>query len=389
MSLLFKKKMNQKGWTIIELMMVVSIIGLIVPALTTLFLYCYQGLASAEMHLALKSLNEQVMLHLHERMNSTKHMFQNNTTSGGLNFIGQVKLGSAPTSVSFSQMPQVQNGATITFSPAAGAVSSDFGDCLFYAAYDAPQTVNGIIYPAPVTVGGSLPITLDNWTTTVTSGPVTDSSGKSVTMNLDVYRFYFDYLSTAGDMKPLTRETSFWLIEWQSVQFVDAFELEDIGSTDATLQKNVISWLTTGANFPSGQPLTLAWDPSQTALTNGSSFAFYQLTGSTMTGSATQPISMQSWTPLTRTNTGLISNFEYGISGNYSNLKGSPAQPNVPMYCPPTTVANAFPGGFEVGIEGGGSGMQCLVRSLLVAQGNSKQIIWDNEESVSSVRDVW
>jgi hypothetical protein len=374
MTLLFKRKMNHRGWTIIELMMVVSIIGLIVPALTTLFLYCYQGLSSAEMHLSLKTLNENIMLHMHERMNSSKHMFTSNVNSGGPSIIGQIKMGSAPASVSFSEMPQAQNGATITFSPAAGAVSSDFGDCLFYAAYDSSQTIGGVNYVAPVTVVGAT---------------VVDTSGKPVTMNLDVYRFYFDYLSTAGDMKPLTRETSFWLIEWQSVQFVDAFELEDIGSTDGTLEQNVIKWLTTGSNFPSGQPLTLAWDPSQTAMTSGSSFAFYQLSGTSMTGSATQPISMQSWTPLTHTNTGLISNFQYGISGNYSNLNGDPPQPNVPMYCPPTTVANAFPGGFEVGLEGAGQGMQVLIRSLLVAQGNSKQIIWDNETSTSSVRDVW
>jgi hypothetical protein len=388
MSLLFKKKLNNKGWTIIELMMVVSIIGLIVPALTSLFFYCFQGLGSAEMHLSLKSLNENIMLHIHERMNSTKHMFQNNTTSGGLNFIGQVRLGSAPASVAFSQMPQAQSGATITFSPAAGAVSSEFGDCLFYAAYDSPQTIGGVIYNGPITVGGPLSIVNDAGATIATAS-VVDGAGKAVTMNLDVYRFYFDYLSTAGDMKPLTRETSFWLIEWQSVQFVDAFELEDIGSADATLEKNVISWLTTGSNFASGNGVTLAWDPSQTAMTNGSSFAFYQLSGNTMTGSATQPISMQNWTPLSRTNTGLVSNFNYGISGNYSNLQGDPPQPNVPLYCSPTTVANAFPGGFEVGLEGAGSGSQVLIRSLLVAQGNSKQIIWDNEESTSNVRDVW
>ena len=43
MSILFKRRMNQKGWTIIELMMVVSIIGLIVPALTTLFFVVLSG----------------------------------------------------------------------------------------------------------------------------------------------------------------------------------------------------------------------------------------------------------------------------------------------------------------------------------------------------------
>ena len=91
-------------------------------------------------------------------------MFQNDTTSsGGLNFIGQIQMGSAPATVSFTKMPQRrQNGTTITFSPAAGAVSSEFGDCLFYAAYDTPQTINRGISPAPITVGGSCPLIIDN-----------------------------------------------------------------------------------------------------------------------------------------------------------------------------------------------------------------------------------
>ena len=113
---------------------------------------------------------------------------------------------------------------------------------------------------------------------------------------------------------------------------MDAFELEDIDSTDRTLEKNVITWLTTGTNFPSGLPVTLAWDPSQTSMVD----AFYQLSsGNTIVQSsyiANQGISMQNWTPLTRTNSGLVNGFEYSISGNYSNLKGSPAQPNVPMF---------------------------------------------------------
>jgi type II secretory pathway pseudopilin PulG len=367
------KKPGQRGWTIIELMMVVGIIGLITPALLILFSYCYQGMAAAEMHLSLKAMNETIMLHLHERMNSNKHMFQNNTTSGGLNFLPQIQFGSAPAPAPITLMPQAQSGTTITFSPAAGAVSNEYGNCLFYAAADTPQTISGTSYTAPVTMKG-----------------VTDGSGKSVTLNLDVYRFYFDYLSTAGDLKKIASLTTYWLIEWQSVQFVDAFELEDISSADPTLGGNVISWLTTGANFPSGQPLTLAWDPSQTAMINGSSFAFYDLSGSAMTGNSTQIIFAQNYTPLSRCNSGLISAFNYGISGNYSNLAGDPPPPNVPMYAPPSTVASAFPGGFEVGLQGSNGGMQVLIRSLLLAQGNSKtKPVWDNETSVSSCRDVW
>jgi len=375
MALSFKRKINHRGWTIIELMMVVGIIGIITPSLIMLFMYCYQGLATAEMHFSLKALNENIMLHLHERMGSSKHMFQNDTTvSGGLNFIGQIQMGSAPASVSFTKMASTQSGATITFSPAAGAVSSEFGDCLFYAAYDTPQTISGVTYIAPVTVTGA---------------SVKDSSGKLVTMNIDVYRFYFDYLSSVGDMKPVPNMTSYWLIEWQSVQFLDAFELEDIQSVDTTLYANVISWLTTGSNFPSGLPMTFAWDPSQTAMTNGSSFAFYTLAGSAMTGKSTQQILIQNWTPLSRTNTGLVSNYNYGISGNYQYLTGDPPPPIVPQFCPPTTTANAFPGGFEVGLQGSNAGMQAMIRSLLIAHGATKILMWDNQNTVTSVRDVW
>jgi hypothetical protein len=386
MKFLFKKKPNQRGWTIIELMMVVGMLGLIVPSLTALFIYCYQGLSAAEMHLSLKALNENIMLHLHERINTSKHMFQNNSSSGGLSFISKIAMGSAPASVSFSQLPQGQTGATITFSPAAGAVSNEFGDCLFYAAYDSPQTVNGVKYTAPLTVGG--PITLSSSPLTVTAA-LLNGAGNSVTVNLDVYRFYYDYLSSVGDMTPISGLTSYWLIEWQSVQFVDAFELIDIQSSDSTLYTHVINWLTTAGNFPGGQAVTLAWDPSQVQMTSGSSFAFYQLSGGAMTGVANQSISIQNWTPLSRTSSGLISRFNYGISGNYNNIYGDPPPPIVPMFSPYTNTANAFPGGFEVGIQGSNAGMQVLVRSLLLAKGNYKTLMWDNETSISNARDVW
>jgi prepilin-type N-terminal cleavage/methylation domain-containing protein len=373
MGKLFKKP-GQRGWTIIELMMVVAIVGLITPALLILFSYCYQGMAAAEMHLSLKAMNEQIMLHLHERMNSNKHMFQNDTTSGGLNFLPQIQFGSAPLPAPITLLPEKQSGTTITFSPKAGAVASEYGNCLFYAAADTPQTINGKVYTAPVTVTG-----------------VTDGSGKLVTLNLDVYRFYFDYLSTAGALKKIPTMTSYWLIEWQSVQFVDAFELNDIFAADPTLGPNVVTWLTTGANFASGQPLTLAWDPSQTQMAAAATVtAFYTLSGSAMSTSPNQSILAQNYTPLSCTNSGLISPFNYGISGNYSNLAGDPPPPNVPMYAAaPSTLATAFPGGFEVGLEGASGGMQVLIRSLLIAKGNSKGIIWDNETSVSSARDVW
>ena len=381
----FRRKTSNRGWTLVELMMVVAMIGLIVPSLMSLFQYSYQGMAAAEIHLQLKALNEQMMLHLHQRINTSKHMFQNNAASGGLSFIGQINMGTAPASVTMSQLPLAQS-ATHTFSPAAGAVSSEFGNCLFYAAYDTTQSINNVSYVAPLTICGGMTMPSGSKSTTVTDG-----DGKAVTMNLDVYRFYYDYLSTAGDLATIPNLTSYWLIEWQSVQFVDAFELIDIKNTDSTLFTNVVSWLTTAGNFPSNQAITLAWDPSQSQMVNGTNYAFYTLSGGTTVGNSNLSIPMQSWTPLSRTSSGQISHFFYGISGNYANLAGDPPPPNVPMFAPPNTVATGFPGGFEVGIQGANGGMQVMIRSLLIAKGNTKGngVLWDNETSVNSCRDVW
>jgi len=372
---------SEKGWTLVELMMTVGIMGLIVPSLTILFTICYQGLSTSEMHIQMKALNEKIHLHLHEQINSSKHMFQNDTTiSGGLNFISRLDMTSAPASVSFTKMAVQQSGVTSTFSPAAGAVTSNFGDCLFYAAADRSLTISGVAYVAPLTISGA---------------SVKDSHNNPCTINLDVYRFYYDYLSTTGDQKPIRGVQNYWLIEWQSVQFVDAFELEDIGTADSTLQSNVIKALNSGIAATNNRPITYAWDSSQIAMTSGTNFAFYTLTSAGgMTGQAALTIPMQSYTPLTRISSGQVSNFNYGIPGNYLQLSSSPPVPQIPKYCYAVTagapVSNVFPGGFEVGIEGSNGGMQVLVRSVLIARGNNKNgYIWDDNTSVSNARDIW
>jgi hypothetical protein len=212
-------------------------------------------------------------------------------------------------------------------------------------------------------------------------------------VNLDVYRFYFDYLSSAGDLKTIPNITNYWLIEWQSVQFVDAFELNDLANADTSgkLEQNVINYLTTAGNFANGKALTLAYDPSQAgmAMTNASGsvtgYSFYNLTnGTTMAPTTTLTIPMQSWTPLTRTSSGAIAGFNYGIPGNYPALGGNPPVPTIPKYASATTVANAFPGGFEVGIKGSAGGMQVLIRSVLIAKGNGKLGIFGKEVHVQS-----
>ncbi len=373
---------SPKGWTMIELMLTISIMGLLVPTLTQLFTICYQGLSEVEMHLQLKQTNAMMALHFHEQVNSSKHMYQN--TAGATAIINSLSIvaSGAPAPATFSgspstyQLATAQSGATVSFDPAY-AVASEFGNALFYADTDRSMYVKGVSYTAPLTISGS---------------SVTNSGGYPCTVNLDIYRFYFDYLSSAGDMKPISGVTSYWLIEWQSVQFADAFEIQDLANADSNnvLEKSVVNYLVS-------QGMTLAYDPTQAGLTmvDGSGavtgWSFYTLAAGSVPQSVTSlTVPMANWYPLSRMNSGAIASFNYSIPGNYAALGTSPSAPKIPAYCTASSVPNAFPGGFEVGIKGSSGGMQVLTRCVLVAQGNNKSgLVWDDTTSVNNARDIW
>lgn len=399
---------NQKGWTLIELMIVVSIIGIIIPSMVSLFLKVQQGFAADEMRLQLKTANETLMLHLHERLNVSKHMFQNNSTSGGTSFISKIQFsGNTPTTLSLTQLAQAQTCLGGSFSQASSVASAGvssataafFGNCLFYGAYDYTQKVpsvsssNYLSYPAPLTISGA---------------SVTYTDGTLATVVLDIYRFYLEYLST-NNQKPMPNLTTYWLTEWQSVQYADAFEILDI--QDQKLQQAVVNYLTNASNFSttpaagttiafSGNAITMAWDPSQVLITNTAttpnSYAFYKLVSGqaiTASGYTTSPeILEQNWTYLSKVSSGILSGgFNYGVPGNTSwtsTSTGNVPFPYVPMYAT-ANGSTGFPGGFEVGISSQASGMQVMIRDIMVANGGYPTTVYDDITTVNNSRDVW
>ena len=375
--------LNEKGWTLVELMLVTALIAIITPAITYLFAKVSQGMAADEMHLQLQSLNEQTMLRLHEKLITGRHLFH--ADSSGVSYLGCVTRGmSANTLAQYpvlagSQLAIVQPAAgTGSFSPGL-AVAADFGNSLLVGGYDTPQTFGTLIYNAPATAAWSASQSY------VTYGAA--NGGGHATQVIDLYRFTYYYLTSKNDKTP-KGVTSYGLVEWQSVQYADANEIGNIA--DSTLESNVINWLATPGNISPNDPtyaITGAWDPTQADPNSyATESAFYTLSGGNLV-QATWPVAIQEGhvTYLTHVSSGLLSNgFAYGVSPNSSLWSDVPA--TVPEFA---AASGSFPGGFEVGISGNAAGVQVMLRSLLVAKGAAPKVVWNDQTMVDNVRDVW
>ena len=362
-------RLNQKGWTLMELMIVTALIAIITPAITYLFTKATQGMAADEMHGQMQKLNELTMSRLHDRLALSKHFFPGN--GSGVSFLAKLQLSSVPATLLNSKLAQAQtttSGTPESLSPTSAA-STLFGDSLLFGAYDIPATIGNKVYTAPATVTGA---------------GVSYSDGTPATMVIDLYRFYYYYLSTNND-KGLSDVSSYRLVEWRSVQYADYYEIQDLLTGDAGLNQGVIKWLATPGNVCPANPsyaVTLAWDHTQ----NDPSLAFYKLSiGGTTTLLSPQTIVQSDWSYLTHISSGILGGgFKYGISGNTAGWKAAPA--TVPLY---GTGTAPFPGGFEVGMTGTSSGVQILMRMLLVAEGASPRVVYNDMTSINNIRDIW
>jgi len=366
---------GDRGWTLVELMLVTALIGIIVPAITFLFTKVTQGMAGDEMHIQLMRLNNTTQLRLHERIASARHLFQGD--SSGVDFLGPVTLGmSANTQAAYpilggtllaKTQPAPLNGLA-TFSPAAGADRNLFGNSILFAAYDSPQTLNNQAYVAPTTISGPA---------------ILYSDGVPVTLVVDLYRFYYYYL-TDNNPKGMRGVSSYRLMEWQSIQYADFTQISAI--SDSVLQTAVITWLATPGKIDPAIPgyaIATAWDPSQV----DPDLAFYDLhTDGTYTVTSPVVITESQALPLTRVTSGILSTgFGYGISPNTGSWVEAPPV-RVPLY---GTATGSFPGGFEVGISGTSAGRQVMTHFLLVAKGAAPRVAYNVSEMVHNIRDTW
>jgi len=366
---------SQRGWTLIELMVVIAIMGMVTPGITLLYLKMTQGMAGDEMRGQLQTANTNTLLRIRDRLLSNRHFFFSD--SSGTSFIADINFSStAPPVLTGSHPASLQAGSS--FSPGT-AVAADFGNCLFMGINDSTQTITfnsaTTAFYAPLTVAG----TNITWSTPVPTPVGFSPTPVPAMLTIDVYRFYYYYLTTTNP-KSIANATTYRLVEWRSQQFADYYEISAI--PDAALQKSVIAWIASSASVTTGsQPITLAWDPTQSAVTQ----AFYDLSAAGVaTAAPSQKILESDWSYMTHVTSGILTTgFNYGVASNnppWSNV------PGVPLYA---TLSGAYPGGFEVGVEGPVDGREILIRSLLVAKGASISTVYNDMTTINAARDVW
>lgn len=365
-----------------------AMIAIITPAITYLFLKVSEGMASDEMHTELQQGNQAMLNRIQVHLAANRHCFFNDNTSGGVSFLTRLNLSTAPATLAVMALcePQPQPNATPpvvtgSLSPnAAGYVPASVGNALLFVSYDAPQTI--FYQTGPPKISTAVPMTV----TSVPGHAVTDSSGVSQTAVIDLFRFYFYYLSKAT-AKQLYDATDYSLIEWQSVQYPDYTEIENY-SQDSVLEGNILAGI-------KAQGMTVAWDftqadPSQAFVTFGN--AAYGTASTSVTHlDAPYTIAMETYSNVATTRSGILTaGFRYGISPNTNNWNSCPVQ--IPLFAAVTTAGVAFPNGFEVAATSNPSGRQIMLRSVWVAEGaNGSHVraVYNDINMVDEISDNW
>jgi hypothetical protein len=355
------------------MMLVTALIAIITPAMTYLFMRMQQGMAGDEMRLQLQQLNSNITLRIRDRLLANKHLFQND--GSGVSFVAQINFGTGdPVTLTGSKLPIIQNNTSLA--PGFGAATA-VGNSLLMAVNDTTVTLLGKGYYAPLTVDG----TNITWSTPVPTPPATAVPAQPATFTIDIYRFFYYYL-TAVNPKAVPNATTYRMVEWESGQYADFHEIASI--PDAVAMSKAVSWIATaGSVTANSAAITLAYDPTVSILSQ----AFYTLSSSGVTAAITSPahqIKEAGWTYMTHVSSGILSGgFTYGIASNNPPWNNVPA---VPAY---GVISGAFPGGFEVSVDGPSEGRQVLMRLLTVAKGATPSVIYNDMSTVNAVRDSW
>jgi len=328
-----------KGFTLVEVMMAVAILGIVTPIVAMMLAQALKSFTAYESAMQLRITNQATLNRIYLRLGSCKRIFNNSTADSS--FVTSLNnLSGAPAQLTGSVLPIIQTTGSLAFGT-SDFVSADAGNCLFFINNDSMPTM---------------------------------LSGTS-TVKIDVYRFNYYYL-TSVNPKPIRAAPTYNVVEWQSVQFADYDQIMSVSTTGNRQQNAMAALYAMGVKY--------VFDSN-----NGSaSTAFYQFNSAGVISSANNfSIPMYRYTVLTKMITGIIiGGYNYGVASNSSLWTTQACPKTIPEYA---VASNPFPGGFEVAITGQSSGRTVLVRSVLVAQGSMPGIVADDLQIVSMARDVW
>ncbi len=366
---------NQRGWTIIELLLTFTIMGLVTLAIVTLFSKAMTNMGHDEASTGLKKTNEEAMGYLFLKLGANKRLYQNDSdgvsllarldrAAGGA-YVGGTYPASPATLVN-STLPTIQSAGSFDQSTTLFSAAS-FGNILLFLAQDQR----------------------------VTCRAVTNVLGQGMTIALDTYKLYCFYLTT-DNPRAIPNRTTYRLMEWRSAPLVDGPQLEDVYNSDPILGAHLTAQLNSPTPQPTPQqPITYAVDysqPTSLAYFTLASAGAASISAASFTIPRDYPVSLCSkavtwlgkysgdnpWTYLKPI--GMARLIKHGVPANDPAYK-------VPSFAP-VTAGSSFPGGFEVGIIGNGGGRLVLVRLTHIAD-FMNFVTQNTQTDVVSCRDIY
>jgi len=362
------KRLRQGGFTLMELLLAITIFLIVTPAVVNFFFKVTQGFSADEARSLLKKNQQDTLAGFYQTITSSKRILEGNT---GVSMLSYLDMTGCPATLTGSQFPDIMPLGSLDLTSASYAATS-VGNCLMLIASDGKILCKG------VTNGASLP----------------------VTVQLDSYRFYFYYL-TAQNGKNLrgtgANVVTPLMVEWRSVPLVDNSEISAFFG-DSTLTKNLIAKLRVPDPLPwptpAATPVSMAVDTSAAAVTQ----MFYLMSATTLTLVPTTTLTASTFGigtsaskafQVTHMTSGLMGKtFRYGVLPNDNSPSFVPGKARVPLYAPAASAA-PFPSGFEVVVAGPAVGRQVLIRSAVVAQGYFPGLIIDDKTQVLNCKDIW
>lgn len=337
---------DNRGFTFAELLVASVLTAIIIPILAVVFMGANKSFTGYEAINSLKKMNQETVNRIYLRLGRTKRLFENSTDN--LTYLNKLNMTGSPAAMSGSLLPTIEETGTLAegttdFHPAS------FGNSLLMAYNEKTVQLDGITETA--------------------------SSTTTVSVRIDSYKFAYYYLTEQDSPKILGKQT-YKVAEWHSVPYAECNQIVNISS--ATKKSNVIVGLV-------GKGINYCWDSSKSSSTLA--FSSFTITGTTgaLTSAPGHQIINQGTQILTKTITGIMrGGYQYGMSPNQSTWGGNTKV--VPRFA---TESGTFPGGLEIGIVGASAARQVLVRSVMVAHGNSMAMTGSELMVVVSSRDIW
>ncbi len=336
------RTINRKGTSLVELMIAVTISGIIILAAMAFFSKCQAVFTKLEVSNTMKSNGQREIGRLSRVISLNKRIFSSGSTND-LAFLARVNIGADPAPKTSSKLPQISVSGVLSPNE-SGFDPQIFGNSLFFATFGQPVVANNIL----------------------------DSGSVAHNVRIDTYVFQYYYLTLSQVQVFRGQGGRNRLVGWHSLPYADYAQISGIGDTEE--RENLVSSLyNTGYRF--------AWLPSATLVTN----AFFRLNSDGTTaadgshliakGSIEFPMDMV---------TGL-SGWSFPVGVAFNSGPSFVIKDQVPIFA---QANNDFPGGLEIAVTGANTGRKVFIRLVMASQASSGLQSYEHI-SLNTVRDCW